>query len=371
MSKFCAENEIRKREYTFYLEAADGKQSASIDAALKAISRFEESTGMKPFRRFHVEQARAFRRRLSEDLTPAGKPLSAATVTSTLKHLRNFFLWLSQQPGYRARLKASDASYFTPSPQDVRIAAAKRERPIASIEEITAVLRTLPSSTAIEKRDRAIIAFALLTGARDGAISTLRLKHVDLEAGAVFQDAREVETKRRKTFTTTFFPVGLEPLEIFRDYVNFLKTDLGFSLDDPLFPSTLVGHGTARAFCGIGLTRERWKNADPIRAIFRRAFEAAGLPYVNPHSFRNTLVRLGQKLCRTPEAWKAWSQNLGHEHEATTFAGYGKVPEYRQAELIRNLGMPNRDHVDGLDIPALEAFLASAKQNTGKAMNEA
>jgi integrase len=370
MSRFCPENEIRKREYTFYLEAADGKQSGSIDAALKAISRFEESTGKKPFRRFHVEQARAFRRRLSEDLTPAGKPLSAATVTSTLKHLRNFFLWLSQQPGYRARLKASDASYFTPSPQDVRIASAKRERPVASVDQITAVLRTLHSSTAIEKRDRAIIAFALLTGARDGAISTFRLKHVDLEAGAVFQDSREVDTKRRKTFTTTFFPIGAEPLKIFEEYLHFLKTDLDFGPDDPLFPSTLVGQGTARAFCSIGLTRECWKNADPIRAIFRRAFEGAGMPYVNPHSFRTTLVRLGERRCRTPEEWKSWSQNLGHEHEATTFAGYGKVPEHRQAELIKQLGRPDCSYFDGLDIPALEAFLASTKRNEQRPVNE-
>jgi hypothetical protein len=87
------------RVFTFYLEAALAKQSSSIDCALKAISRFEESTGSTAFRKFHGEQARAFRRRLTEDLGPKGKPLSAATVTSTLKHLRNFFLWLSQQPG--------------------------------------------------------------------------------------------------------------------------------------------------------------------------------------------------------------------------------------------------------------------------------
>ena len=90
------------------------------------------------------------------------------------------------------------------------------------------------------------------------------------------------------------------------------------------------------------------------------------MPYVNPHSFRTTLVRLGEQRCRTPEAWKSWSQNLGHEHEGTTFAGYEKVPEHRQAELIKQLGRPDRSYVDGLDIPALEAFVASAKQNAGR-----
>jgi len=37
------------------------------------------------------------------------------------------------------------------------------------------------------------------------------------------------------------------------------------------------------------LYRKHWNNATPIRMIFRKAFTDAGLPYFNPHSFRNTL----------------------------------------------------------------------------------
>jgi hypothetical protein len=90
MSKYCPENERVKRNYTFYLEAANGKQNATIDAALRAIERFEASTNHKPFRRFHIEQARSFRARLAEETNANNRPLSAATVTSTLKHLRGF-----------------------------------------------------------------------------------------------------------------------------------------------------------------------------------------------------------------------------------------------------------------------------------------
>jgi hypothetical protein len=35
----------------------------------------------------------------------------------------------------------------------------------------------MPVETAIERRDRALIAFTILTGARDGAIASLKLKH--------------------------------------------------------------------------------------------------------------------------------------------------------------------------------------------------
>ena len=68
----------------------------------------------------------------------------------------------------------------------------------------------MPSESDIELRNRALVAFTLLTGARDGAIASLKLKHVDLEEGRLLQDAREVRTKFSKTITTWFFPVGDE-----------------------------------------------------------------------------------------------------------------------------------------------------------------
>ncbi len=37
MSKYCPENERVKRDYTFWLETSNGKQNATIDAALRAI----------------------------------------------------------------------------------------------------------------------------------------------------------------------------------------------------------------------------------------------------------------------------------------------------------------------------------------------
>jgi integrase len=91
-------------------------------------------------------------------------------------------------------------------------------------------------------------------------------------------------------------------------------------------------------FPPLTLARKSWSNAEPIRKIFRAAFACAGLPYFHPHSFRKTLARLGERLCRTPEAFKAWSQNLGHEQVSTTLSSYGAVPRHRQGEIILSLG---------------------------------
>jgi hypothetical protein len=45
-------------------------------------------------------------------------------------------------------------------------------------------------------------------------------------------------------------------------------------------------------------------------------------------------------VCRTPEQFKAWSQNLGHEGVLTTFYSYGSVAERRQGEIIKSLAQP-------------------------------
>jgi hypothetical protein len=64
------------------------------------------------------------------------------------------------------------------------------------------------------------------------------------------------------------------------------------------------------------------------------------LPYFNPHSFRKTIVTLGQKLCQTPEEFKSWSQNLGHEDVLTTLYSYGHVQQHRQGEIFQQLKSP-------------------------------
>jgi hypothetical protein len=166
----------------------------------------------------------------------------------------------------------------------------------------------------------------------------MKLKHVDLAQRSVFQDARDVNTKFSKTFNTFFFPVGEEIATILVDWVNYLLKEKLWGGDDPLFPATAIALGVSQRFEVVGLDRKHWSNATPIRTIFRRAFQEAGLPYFNPHSFRKTLARLGELVCKTPEEFKAWSQNLGHEQVLTTFISYGTVRADRQGDIIRRLG---------------------------------
>jgi integrase len=105
-----------------------------------------------------------------------------------------------------------------------------------------------------------------------------------------------------------------------------------------------------RHFAAVGIDRSGWRNAAAVRRIFRDTFEATGLPYSNPHTFRKTLARFGQQTCRTPEEYKAFSQNLGHEDVLTTFTSYGAVPLDQQASIIRSLGSQNAEAADSTEL---------------------
>jgi integrase len=155
------------------------------------------------------------------------------------------------------------------------------------------MLDAMPTRNEIEQRDRALVAFALLSGARDMAIVSFKLKHVDIERELIEQDAREVRTKRAKTFTTWFFPVGDDIRKILVDWVAFLRHQKGFGPDDPLFPKTKVAQGDDLEFRASGLDRAHWANASPVRSIFREACALAGLPYFNPHSLAEYARSIG------------------------------------------------------------------------------
>jgi integrase len=343
MTTHSANNERIKRKYFAYLKEARRHSEPTVDASAKALNRFEVYTRYRDFKTFHFKQAIAFKEYLAEQKgRQSGEKLSKATLHATLTQLKRFFQWLAREPGYKSRVQYSDADYFNLSDKDTRIATAQREQKAPTLEQVKRVINAMLASTEIERRNRALIAFTLLTGARDSATASMKLKHVDLVSNSVNQDAREVNTKFSKTFTTFFFPVGDEIRRIVAEWVSYLRQDQAWGSDDPLFPATRIGLGATRQFEVSGLERDHWSSASPIRAIFRQAFVRAGLPYFNPHSFRNTLVQLGEVVCKSPEEFKAWSQNLGHEKPLTTFLNYGEVASQRQGEIMRGLARPQQ-----------------------------
>ena len=199
------------------------------------------------------------------------------------------------EPGYKSRIQYSDAEYFNLSDKDTRVATAHRERRAPTAGAGEAVIETMPSGNEIERRNRALVAFTLFTGARDSAIASLKLKHLDLREGCVYQDAREVKTKFSKTITTYFFPVGVEAFgRLSRRGCNYLREEKLWGNDDPLFPATRVALGKTRQFEPGGL--ERTIGVPP--RLFGRSFVRRLNVPVCPISIRTACERRWRGLAR-------------------------------------------------------------------------
>lgn len=338
MARHVEENERIKHEYATYLRHAKGQDEKSIDKTLAAIRQFEDSTKCKPFKRFHRQQAADFKSYLGKQKNArTGKPLAFSTVDATLRLVKGFFHWLVSRPGFKRVLTYADVEYFNNTLKAGRVAHTKRHIPYPSMQQAAHAFQAMPFETEFDKRDKALFAFFMLTGARDGAVASLKLKHVNADLGHVFQDARDVNTKNAKTIMCQFFPVDDAYRTCFTEWVRFLREDKLFGPEDALFPKADMGYVPGQGLCNRGLAREGYANASKLNAIIRGAFAAVQLPQFTPHAFRKTLTKYGDEISTTMEQRKAWSMNLGHESMTVTVNSYLPVTTERQMELIRDM----------------------------------
>jgi integrase len=366
VTKPNAENERQKRAYFSYLRDAHGRDDATIDRVAASLVRFEASTKGRDFRRFHREQAVAFKAKLSEAVNArTGERLSKATVHSTLRDLRSFFLWLAQEPGYRSKIAFADADYFNLSDKDVAVARAVREQNPPTLDQMRLVLEAMPTANVLQRRDQALVALACLTGARASALASFRIGHVNLAESFVVQDARVVRTKFAKTFRTDFHCLVPGAAKIIADWCAELKRDHIWGPDDPLFPQPEMGLDPKGGFAPVGLSRKSWATSGPVREIFKRAFAAAALPYRNPHSLRAMIVRRYMEMGLTAAQLKAVSQSLGHSDVMTTIMSYGQLPTHLQSELIRTIAdhVAPREHDPVADLEAVISRLRAERQH--------
>lgn len=327
-------NERLKRRFLEYRKFARQLSDKTLDREIAAIERFDVWNGRKDFSRFHIEQAMGFRTHLEQSKTKTGKPLGKSTMRSVLATLREFTLWLSQQDGFRSRIKAADADYFKLSRRDEAEARAAPPRPAPSMNQAKRALALMPNATPHQKRDKAVFALLCLTGVRVAALVSLKIKHVDLQEQSVTQNPREVATKFGKVIDT-FFAKGFDDAETaLADWMAYCDEVALYGPDDPLFSATAIAAKSNSGFAADGFTRIHWKTTESVRKIVRIAFEAAGIPNYGPHAFRHMLARHAAKNCTSVAELVATSQNLGHTDVLTTLRSYGQISRDEQRKLI-------------------------------------
>lgn len=338
MRKFNAENERIKREYLIYLREAKGQDDSTLDKVAAALLGFEEAITFKSFKAFRREWATKYKTYMKRRKNArTGKPLGITTRDASLRLVKAFVEWLSTQAGYRTRITYSDAAYFNNNAREARAAHAQRPVAYPSVEQCDHAFRQMPESDVFERRDKAVFALLMLTSARDGAVASLRLGHIDLVERILYQDGREVKTKNGKYIESSFLPMDPMYRSCLENWVTYLHEDLMYGPADALFPKAEMGIKVGK-FAVIGLSREPYSNGQKINQIFKSAFLRAGMRPFSAHTLRKTHAMLMDKICETHEQRKAFSMNMGHEHLATTVSAYIHVPQERQREIIRNLG---------------------------------
>ena len=125
-----------------------------MDAAAKALSRFEEYTRYRDFKAFHTEQASAFKQHLAEQRAtvrgeaeqgdPARYPEAAQTVLRMA----------CREPDTSHAFSIPKPSIST-SPIRIRGLRPPSGAASADLEQVKRVIATMPNGNEIERRNRA------------------------------------------------------------------------------------------------------------------------------------------------------------------------------------------------------------------------
>lgn len=357
MSKINAKNEKVKHNYYKYVRGAKGFSDKTLDCIQKSIYRYEEFSNFEDFALFSSDRAEKYRKWLeNKPHNNKNGTISLTTVYHYLRHLKNFYIWLSSQPGYKSKITLTDVEYLKLDNKKSKIATAPKREKYPTLEQVRKVLASIEINNEIDLRDRALMAFTLISGARDTAIISLPVDCFEKDELLVTQDPKKgVKTKNNKTIYTYLYPFDQNAMAYFIDWYDYLLEEKLFSNTDPIFPRNKVVQGIdSKAFESNEIEPVFWSNADRVREIFKRRFKEAGIEYFSPHTFRHLAINLATKRSRNAEELRAVSQNFGHEELGTTMATYGKLTPTRVGEVIASMSF--EDNTEDVEMKEFEEF---------------
>jgi integrase/recombinase XerC len=204
-----------------------------------------------------------------------------ATLARTVSALRTFFAFLAGQGDVEANPATG-------------LLSPKRRMSLPEflpVDEMLALLRSLPTSTAIDKRNAAILELLYGSGIRVGELASLRCGDLSLETSTV-----RVLGKGRKVRVV---PLGSVAAGAIRDYLA-ARDALEASVDAPLFLNARGGRLTTRSVARI-----------LDAAVFRAGLGRHLSPHGMRHSFATHLLESGADL-------RAIQEMLGHASLSTT-----------------------------------------------------
>lgn len=366
-AEILQKNEKVKRLFWKYIEHSVGYSPLSRKAIEKAICKYEDATEHEDFVLCTSNRAIAFKKYLANNENKrTGKVMGLRTRYHTLRLVAKFFGWLAIQPGYKSRLSPNLATYFCLSLEERRQALSPTQPKYPTLAQVKAMCSFAVTSE-IDMRDRALIAFLALTGARDHAVVTLPIGCYNPETHEVNQlRTLGVKTKFSNDIYSTLFQMDTELVSYFTEWYDYLINTKKYGTADPLFPSTEIGQvgPEHRSYEVKGVKREFWADAGPIRKILHDRCLETGTPYFHPHTFRHFCVANVERHLRSPEEMKALSQSIGHKNITTTFQSYGMLPVTRVNELMSQIDFSEKPSDSMEKLAEMVAEKLSVKMGT-------
>jgi integrase len=314
----------------------------TVDAKLAAIRQFEEFCDGQAFAKLSKDDVTRFRDHLKSRVeTHDDERLSVSTVRHSASHVKSFLEWLIEQPKF-GQLDRSLPKQLTLPKRFDAAPLSTAERPVPTIDEAERMINLMSEETIKGRRDRAMVAIAFLGALRADTVTSLLVKHLQIDNRIIVQDAARSRTKNGKSLRVKFFHLPSVFAEVLEEWMEELM-ELGFRPHDALFPDEKYLTNTA-----VGAGSERIKamaSTHAISSTFKLASRLVEKQF-SPHSAKHCIGQLGLDLCKTPEQTKAWSQNMGHEGEDITQRYYQNIPESGVHEIIEEVGS------DGIDTGA-------------------
>ena len=359
------QNEIIKRKYEKYLREANGLAESSIKIARRALAKLDEFFENQDYGNFGIEYAVDFKKKLKS----AGIPINS--YTHTCKQVQKFFNWLRRQKGYHNKITADTVDYLNLSNKEDALSKCGRIQNIPTLEYVKQLVSSIPQNSEVDMRDRALVAFACLTGMRDSALASLPIGNVNIEQMFVEQNPLDgVRTKFTKHITSKIFNFDDGLVKCVKDWYEILKKKQ-FKPKDPFFPQTkpCKVEGNLSFIPSTEITPCFWNGGGMVRQVFHKRAQEANLAFYSPHKYRHLAIRLALDMARNGEEIKAISQNFGHEYVATTFTAYAN---YQPEQLIQKLNeIDNRGNATvSSDDPEYNRWLELKEMIVNNARND-
>ena len=195
-----------------------------------------------------------------------------------------------------------------------RYSVVEGRTPEITVEQSRRLLKSIPSETIIDFRDRAVIAMLVYTAARASAIAHLRIKDF-VHDGTQFN--LHFGEKRGKA---RIIPVRQDLQRYIEEYLLAANLSDGPN-KDPLFRTILGRQGT--------LTDRSMNGVDIWRMVKRRLTSASLPTIISPHSFRACAAT---DLLLQEVPLENVQQLLGHADARTT-----RLYDRRQKQVTRNI----------------------------------